>query len=638
VTIPGQIIPFPAAADPRPLPDSIAFLARYGVGAKALREAVEIAESCDVEPNEALIRTGLVDEELVYRAFADELGLPFLSTFAAHPMARFPEGVLSGVVPLTAGEAGPQVAYAPLGEAFSDAVSRKGRLASGLAIVTPTTLRNELMRARGEAIADLAADALARMRPEHSARGGVTSGQAMIAILAALAFCAALLVAPGPTGLWTSVFLGVAFLGVTTIRLATIGEWITPYAPRLPRSDDSDLPIYTVLVPIFREARVVPQLIGALRRLDYPRALLDIKLVVEDEDCETREALAAADVPAWIEVIIAPPGQPRTKPRALNVALPLARGEFVTVYDAEDVPDPGQLRLAVETFARSPPDVACLQARLVIDNTQDTTLTRLFTLEYAALFDVANPALARFDLPLPLGGTSNHVRRSVLQGLGGWDAWNVTEDADLGLRLAVAGYRIADLPSATLEEAPQRLGAWLKQRRRWMKGFLQVSVTHSRRPVATFRRLGAARFLGAIALTSGTVGSALGYPLFMSLVAYDVLAGGLLEPESAGEICRASVGLTLFLTGFLVMIAAPLEAARRRGWWGLMPYAVLMPLYYLLVSWAAWRGLLDLVLDPYRWHKTEHGFARTSRSGLLIELSRAGAADPARPAPAAARG
>jgi hypothetical protein len=171
-----------------------------------------------------------------------------------------------------------------------------------------------------------------------------------------------------------------------------------------------------------------------------------------------------------------------------------------------------------------------------------------------------------------------------------------------------------------------------------MKGFLQVSVTHSRRPVATFRRLGAARFFGAIALTSGTVGSALGYPLFMSLVAYDVLAGGLLEPESPGEICRASVGLTLFLTGFLVMIAAPLEAARRRGWWGLMPYAVLMPLYYLLVSWAAWRGLLDLVLDPYRWHKTEHGFARTSRSGLLIELSRAGAADPARPAPAAARG
>lgn len=269
VTIPGQIIPFPDAADPRPLPDSIAFLARYGVGVHVLREAADRAERCGVEPIEALIRTGHVDEELVYRALADEMGLPFLSTFSAHPMARFPEGALSGVVPM-AGEAGPRVAYAPLGEAFGDAVSRKGRLASGLAIVTPTTLRIELMRARAKTIADLAADSLARMRPEHSARGGVTSGQAIIAMIVALALCAALLVAPGPTSLWTSVLLGTSFLGVTTIRLATIGEWIAPHPPRLPRSEDRDLPIYTVLVPLFREARVLPRLLGALCRLDYP--------------------------------------------------------------------------------------------------------------------------------------------------------------------------------------------------------------------------------------------------------------------------------------------------------------------------------------------------------------------------------
>ncbi|HEY0571542.1 MAG TPA: glycosyltransferase [Enterovirga sp.] len=638
MTIAGQVIPFPAAADQRPVPDSIAFLARHGINLHVLREAVAIAERCGVEPDEVLIRTGLVDEELVYRALADEVGLPFLSTWAAHPMARFPEGALSGVVPLVAEEGGPKVAYAPQAAAFGDVVARKGRLAPGLAIVTPSALRDELMRARAHVIAGLAADGLARVRPEHSARAGVTFGQAVILVAAALALCAGFLISPGSTWLWTSLLLGIVFLGVTTIRLAALGEWIAPHPPRLPRSDDRDLPVYTVLVPLFREARVLPQLIGALRRLDYPRALLDIKLVVEQDDSETREALAATELPAWIEVIVAPPGQPRTKPRALNVALPLARGEFVTVYDAEDVPDPGQLRLAVETFARSPADVACLQARLVIDNTHDTILTRLFTLEYAALFDVANPALARFDLPLPLGGTSNHVRRSVLQGLGGWDAWNVTEDADLGLRLAIAGHRIADLPSATLEEAPQRLGAWMRQRRRWMKGFLQVSITHSRHPVTTYRRLGAPRFFAAAALSFGTVGSALGYPVFLCVAGYDVLGGGFWSATSPVEICRTSVGTTLFVTGLLAMVLPPLEALRRRRWWRLMPYAALMPLYYFLVSWAAWRGLVDLVLDPHRWHKTEHGLARTSRSGLLLEPSTTAGADPAQPARAAARG
>jgi cellulose synthase/poly-beta-1,6-N-acetylglucosamine synthase-like glycosyltransferase len=611
------VIPFPNAADPPPLSDSIAFLARHGINLHVLREATAIAERCGVEPDEALIRTGLVDEELVYRALAHEVGLPFLSKLAVHPMARFPEGVLSGVVPLAANDGGATVAYAPRGDAFGDLVRRKGRLSRGLAIATPSALREELIRARAEIIGDLAADGLARARPEHSARGGLSLGQALILMAATLALCVGLLTFRGPTWLWTTILLGIAFLGVTTIRLATIVERIAPEAPRLPRSDEGDLPIYTILVPLFREARVLPQLLKALGRIDYPRPKLDIKLVVEDEDVETRQALSVTDLPAWIEVIVAPPGQPRTKPRALNVALPLARGEFVTVYDAEDVPDPGQLRLAVEIFARSPPDVACLQARLVIDNTEDTTLTRLFTVEYAALFDVANPALARFDLPLPLGGTSNHLRRSVLQGLGGWDAWNVTEDADLGLRLAIAGYRIADLPSATLEEAPQRLRAWMRQRRRWMKGFLQVSVTHSRHPVTAYRRLGAPRFFGAVALSFGTVGSALGYPIFTSVAVYDLLVGNFLEAVSPAEICRTSIGTTLLVTGFLAMILPPLEALRRRRWWRLMPYALLMPLYYVLVSWAAWRGLIDLVFDPHRWHKTDHGLARTSRSGFV---------------------
>lgn len=339
--------------------------------------------------------------------------------------------------------------------------------------------------------------------------------------------------------------------------------------------------------------------------------------MVEADDRETRAALEAAGLPGYAEVVAAPSGEPRTKPRALNVALPLARGEFVTVFDAEDVPDPGQLRLAVSTFRRSEPDVACLQARLAIDNAADGWLTRMFAIEYAALFDVGNPALARFDLPVPLGGTSNHFRRSVLQSIGGWDAWNVTEDADLGLRLALRGYRVADLPSTTLEEAPHRLGAWMQQRTRWMKGFLQVSVTHSRRPFTAVRELGAARAFGAWAMSFGTVASALGFPFFTVLAVDAVASGRLLAAQTPLEVASAAIGSTLFVSGLLSLLLPPIEALRRRRWYGLLPLVALMPLYYCLVSAAAWRGLLEFVLQPARWNKTEHGLARTSRAGLL---------------------
>ena len=319
-------------------------------------------------------------------------------------------------------------------------------------------------------------------------------------------------------------------------------------------------------------------------------------------------------MPPFVEVVVVPAGRPRTKPRALNVGLALARGEYTVVFDAEDVPDPGQLRLALATFDRSEPDVACLQARLVIDNTRDGWLTRFFTVEYATLFDVVNPALARFDLPVPLGGTSNHFRTGILRILGGWDAWNVTEDADLAIRLATSGYRVGDLPSATLEEAPYRLSAWFGQRTRWMKGFLQVTITHSRRPVRNLSRLGVVRLLGATAVTFGAVTSAFAYPIFTALVIYAAAEGTLIQTATVPQLLRSALTLTLLAAGGLAMILPSFVAIRRRRVPQLWPYALLMPLYYVLVSLATWRGLYELVWAPHRWNKTEHGLARTSRA------------------------
>ncbi|WP_244498781.1 glycosyltransferase family 2 protein [Methylobacterium sp. GXS13] len=274
----------------------------------------------------------------------------------------------------------------------------------------------------------------------------------------------------------------VLFLVMTTFRLVAPVIAAPVTAEPVDLLAEAELPIYTVLVALHREAAVVPRLIQGLAALDYPAAKLDIKLLIEADDPETAAALARIALPARFAVITVPPGMPRTKPRALNAALPLARGALLTVYDAEDVPDPGQLRLSASLFARLPERTACLQGRLVIDNADDSRLARAFALEYAGLFDVLNPALARLDMPVPLGGPSMHLRTRILRALHGWDPWNVTEDADLGMRLALAGYAVGDLPSATIEEAPARLGPWLAQRTRWLKGLMQTSLAHGRRP------------------------------------------------------------------------------------------------------------------------------------------------------------
>ena len=222
---------------------------------------------------------------------------------------------------------------------------------------------------------------------------------------------------------------------------------------------------------------------------DYPRSKLDIKLVVERDDEAARRALKSLDLPARYEIVVAPSGLPATKPRALNVALPAARGALVVVYDAEDEPDADQLRLAAARFAAEP-YVHCLQAALTIDNAADSWISAMFAIEYATLFDLIDPGFAALDLPIPLGGTSNHFRVDTLKRVGGWDAWNVTEDADLGMRLASAGARVGALASSTTEEAPAEFAAWFRQRVRWQKGWMQTLIVHSRRPLRFARALG----------------------------------------------------------------------------------------------------------------------------------------------------
>jgi cellulose synthase/poly-beta-1,6-N-acetylglucosamine synthase-like glycosyltransferase len=267
--------------------------------------------------------------------------------------------------------------------------------------------------------------------------------------------------------------LATAFLSAVFLRLFACAQSFEPQAQAAPLVD-ARLPVYTLIVPLYREARVALQLAQAIDRLDYPRAKLDVIFVVEQNDRATARALTRNGPRAPHQILIAPDGAPRTKPRAMNIAAPFARGALLAVFDAEDLPEPRQLRRAAALFARLPARVACLQASLCIDNGAHNWLTAHFALDYAALFDVFNKGLGAMGLPIFLGGTSNHFRIEALREVGLWDAYNVTEDADLGLRLARAGYIVKTFDSQTFEEAPLTFRALLDQRTRWLKGWMRL--------------------------------------------------------------------------------------------------------------------------------------------------------------------
>jgi cellulose synthase/poly-beta-1,6-N-acetylglucosamine synthase-like glycosyltransferase len=275
-----------------------------------------------------------------------------------------------------------------------------------------------------------------------------------------------------------------------------------------------------------------------------------------------------------------------------------------------------QLRIALAAFERGDHKLACVQARLTIDNTADSWLTQLFTAEYAGLFDVFLPGLAAYRMPLPLGGTSNHFHTATLRSLGGWDPYNVTEDADLGIRLARAGLRTAIVQSTTYEEAPAHLGAWIKQRTRWFKGYLQTWAVHMRHPQKLWRDLGPRGFFVFQMVIGGAVLAALVHGVFFGVLAQQ-LASGLFWSEKAGafDTMFAAIYFVALTTGYALSAILGYIGLSRRRLLGSSWYLALLPLYWLLLSVAAWRAVFQLVRAPYRWEKTSHGLARTSRRG-----------------------
>lgn len=368
-----------------------------------------------------------------------------------------------------------------------------------------------------------------------------------------------------------------------------------------------DWPRYTIFCPLYREAAVVPQFVRAMSAMDYPHDKLEVQLLLEEDDEETIDEITNMMLPPYFKVIIVPDGLPKTKPKACNYGLLQATGEYAVIYDAEDVPDSMQLKKAVVAFEQMGEEVGCIQAKLNYYNTEQNVLTRMFTLEYSLWFSLVLTGLNSIKAPIPLGGTSNHFRVRDLHRLEGWDPFNVTEDADLGLRLAKRGLRTAILDSYTLEEANSEFRNWLKQRSRWIKGYMQTYLVHMRSPLELIRYK--KTHLPIIQLiVGGKILSLLINPLLWILTALYLFLPFTNEfIRSLYPMPVLYMGVTCLVLGnFMYMYYYTLGVTKQQRP-ELVAYALLVPIYWLMMSVAAFYALRDLIVRPHHWHKTRHG-------------------------------
>lgn len=371
--------------------------------------------------------------------------------------------------------------------------------------------------------------------------------------------------------------------------------------PHLFQSYDafSNYPIYTILVPMYKEVAKFSKLLNAIENIDYPKNLLDVKIILESDDISMIREVSLYKLPSYIQIIKTPASLPRTKPKALNYAMNYVRGEYLVVYDAEDEPSADQLKEILTAFNNLPDEYICLQSNLNFYNANENILTRCFALEYAMWFNLILRGMNFLNLPMPLGGTSNHFKVSVIYELGLWDSYNVTEDADLGLKIYLAGYKSKIHASVTLEEAPVELGAWFYQRVRWIKGFLQTFLTH----ILLIRRANLRMNIILWGFIAFSVHSFLILPLLL-LVSFYNLVGFYNYVE-----------INIFISTAIVLLAAifsmkniPNIKKFNKIYWLLI--IIIFPFYFLLHSAASYYAFWELAIKPFYWNKTTHGISK----------------------------
>jgi len=594
-------------------------VARRVLSLAQLDEAISLAETWHVRLGDAILSRNWAEPSVYYRAVAYHYELPFVNLIDESPDAGLLVAAEAGTyartltMPWRQSDGYVMIATADPGpETLLFARERWGENIK-FVVVSKFDIVWAVQTVFAESLSHHAVYDLAELNPELSAQQVFTTAQVIVGYALLTLLIIGLALHPIATLITLNVLMSLFYLGNFIFKgiLVSVGgarstdkdEAIAIAGRQL---TDEELPVFTVLVPMFREPKMLPVLARSLRELDYPLGKLDIKLVLEASDHETIEVASKLGLEGVFEVIRVPPSHPQTKPKACNFALQFARGEFLVIYDAEDRPEPDQLRKVVATFRQSSPNTACLQCRLSYFNANENWLTRMFTLDYALWFDQMLPGLERLNVPIPLGGTSNHFKIDVLRELHAWDPFNVTEDADLGVRLTQKGYRVGVVDSTTFEEASCHVGNWIRQRSRWLKGYMQTFLVHTRRPLHLLRTIGPLGFLGFVFFIGGTVLAGLLNPLFWLLYIMWLFAG---TDDFDVVFPQALLFLSLFnlLAGNGAFVFLHMLAPIRRRWFTLIPYSLTAPGYWVLISIAAYKGLWQLLRNPFYWEKTQHG-------------------------------
>ncbi len=594
---------FPAPFDPEHLPACLALIPHAWLSDTQRRALCQRAQQSGTAVDTLLLAEGVIPEVQFYQWIADHLGLDFATTpLLVLPPTHPREALAAGMVRLDPAHHSKDWLAAPQGRRLEQLLTQPRSSNQGLhklVITTPSLLFQSLMQSCVPTLTHALTDALHQKKPDFSCRSlCLTLRARLIPVAGALAMAGLACLGGMPLSTLSTLFL-FPLLILRIILLSTpVQDTVIP-APLV----DKDWPIYSILVPLYRDATLLPQIITSLLALDYPADRRQVFLLLEQDDQAMHAALHTMQLPYGFQTVVLPAGLPRTKPRALNVGLSLATGSLIVVYDAEDRPDPQQLRHAAQLFVQSPQHLACLQAPLVIDNGHHGWLAHLFALEYAGLFDCLLPRLTQKNWPVPLGGSSNHFRRDALIKAGGWDAWNVTEDADLGLRLHRLGYRTACLPCPTYEDAPTCLQDWLMQRRRWIKGWIMTSAVHLRHPIHQITKQGFAHFLLYFAQSLGLAATVLLWPLTVIGLPWDWLNTTPATP------LHLTVSLVVILS--LPVVLGPLVLGAKRRQHPLSLTVLLsLPFYFLLMTAAGWAGLWEYLLKPHHWNKTPHSLHR----------------------------
>ncbi len=590
----------------------------------ALREQMEHGGRL----GDILIAHGAITPLALYKAIAKQVHLPFLDLLKSQwspellKVEALPDYIRLRLLPIRfcneRKESAAEIIVAtsePLDVKVKDYVAKHFGESVPLVVTSPIDIRRAIEQHFSEALTYQSQFRLAQITPERSALRTTTLTQRLYLFALFVGYTICFVFHPYHTAGFSLFFMNLLYsLALVFKSMVFVAGYKKPHfdAPITP-IEPHELPTYSIIVPLYHEAENVAALLASLAMLDYPKHKLDIKLVLEADDESTIRTAINLRPSYQFDIIRVPPSEPRTKPKACNYALAFARGDIITIYDVEDRPDPEQLRTVAHLFDALPTEVSCVQAKLRYDNAHENLLTRCFDIEYAILFEHLLLGLERLRMPIPLGGTSNHVNAERLREVGDWDPFNVTEDADLGMRLAALGFKTRTIPSTTMEEAPIHLRAWMAQRSRWIKGHMQTWLVHMRHPIKLFKTLGLHGFLGFqmfIGLPNLLFLTAPFTLLLSILWMYGVFSNVL--PSGLGALMYANFVAFFalhWLQALTVAHTLMIPRGERRPAFIAKAYAaaLLFPLYWLLHILTSFISLHQLILRPHHWSKTKHG-------------------------------